>query len=457
MKNRLQKLWDEVMPDSGPCPQPDVKKIQHRVNAALDGRPHTVPRRILRLAVVAAAAVLLLTGAFAASGVLELPLHNALSAFFWGENPENAIAMMTITPVSVEDDNYTMTATSSLADGNKLYFTLLIEAKNDAARERLQSTDFAGLLSFRIPGSHSYGFSGEIAPEDGVLHIDVSATWRAGKNASARLNLMDEGIWLDFPVKPVRSVTLKVDADCQGVGGMGYAAGGPVTVDMVEISPLSYTLRYTASQLHVYPAPYFLFQDGSIRTVGQMGALGPSGGSDYGLFNQYPGRQRFSWQFGSVQDLSLMEAIVFGNTAYPLDGGDSYEVDVSAIPQPFVMPLGAQTPEGDWFIPLFALCEGLGADCRWDETAGVAVASFRDTTVTFTVGDKVIQVDGQWNWNTTEVDAAPAYQDGELWVDAVALLRTAWSIHLDAAVGDRDSIQKTEDGSVIFTSWVVNP
>ena len=456
MKKRLQKLWDEVMPDSGPCPQPDVKKIQHRVNAALNGRPHSVPRRILRLAVAAAVAVLLLTGAVAASGVLELPLHNALSAFFWGENPENAIAMMTITPVSVEDDNYTMTATSSLADGNKLYFTLLIEAKNDAARERLQSTDFAGLLSFRIPGSHSYGFSGEIAPEDGVLHIDVSATWRAGKNASARLNLMDEGIWLDFPVKPVRSVTLNVDSDSQGIG-REFTEGGLVTVDRVEISPLSYTLRYTASHLDTYPVPYFLFQDGSIRTMGQMKASEPSGGSDYGLFNQYPGRQKLSWQFGSVQDLSLMEAIVFDNMAYPLDGGEPYEVDVSAIPQPFVISLGEQTPEGDWFIPLFALCEGLGVDCRWDETAGVAVVSFRDTTVTFTVGDKAIQVDGQWNWNTTEVDAAPAYQNGELWVDAVALLRTAWSIHLDAAIGDRDSIQKTEDGSVIFTSWVVNP
>lgn len=457
MKKRLQKLWDEVTPNSGLCTQPEVKKIRRQVDAVLDSRSRAVSRRILRLAVAAAAAVLLLTGAVAASVVLELPGHNALSAFFWGENPDSAIAMMNINPVSVEDDNYTMTATSSLADGNKLYFTLLIEAKNDAALERLENPDFGDLLSFRIPGSHSYGLSSEIAPVDGVLHIDVSATWRAGKSASARLNLMDEGLWLNFPVKPVRSVTLKVDADCHGVGGMGYATGGPVTVDMVEISPLSYTLRYTASQLHVYPTPCFLFQDGSIRTMGQMGASGPSGGSDYGLFDQYPGRQKLSWQFGSVQDLSLMEAIVLGGTAYPLDGGDSYEVDVSAIPQPFVIPLGEQTPEGDWFIPLFALCDGLGADCRWDEAAGVAVASFRDTTVTFTVGDKVIQADGQWNRNTTEVDAAPVYQDGELWVDAAPLLRTVWSIELNAAIEDWDSAQWAEDGSAIFTSWVVNP
>ena len=30
----------------------------------------------------------------------------------------------------------------------------------------------------------------------------------------------------------------------------------------------------------------------------------------------------------------LPEAIVFGNMAYPPDGGEPYEVDVSAIPQP---------------------------------------------------------------------------------------------------------------------------
>lgn len=457
MKKRLQELWDEVTTNRGSCTQPEVKKVRQQVDAALNGGPRAVSHRTLRLAIIVAAAVLLLTGAAAASVVLELPGHNALSAFFWGENPDSAIAMMSITPVSVEDDNYTMTVTSSLADGNKLYFTLIIEAKNDEAWEQLEHTGSAELLSFRIPGSHGYGFGGDGVPAEGVMRIDVSAAWRAGKSASARLNLMEKDLWLNFPVKPVRSITLKVDADCQGVGGSGYAAGGPVTVDRVEISPLSYTLRYTASQIHTYPAPYFLFQDGTILTMGQMRASGPSGGSDYGLFDQYPGRQKLSWQFGSVQDLSLMEAIVLGGTAYPLDGGKPYEVDVSAIPQPFVIPLGEQTPEGDWFIPLFALCDGLGADCRWNEAAGVVVASFRDTTLIFTVGDQAAQVDGPWSWNPSEADAAPVYQDGELWVDAATLLRTVWSIELNAAIKDWDSAQWAEDGSAIFTSWVVNP
>ena len=459
MKNHLQELWDQVSPDSGPCPQPDAENVRRRVSAALGEQPRAaLPRRALRLALACAAAVLLLTGTALAAGELIPPEFNVLSTHFgWGGNPADAIAMMTITPVSVEDDNYTMTVTSSLADGSKLYFTVVIEAKNEQARERLEHTGFGDLLSYRIPGSSGYGSSGGTAPEDGVWHIDVSATWRAGKSACARLNLMDEGIWLEFPVKPVRSLTLEVGAESQGMGGMAYAAGGPVTVDTVELSPLSYTVRYTAGQPDAYPVPYFLFQDGSIRTMGQMRALGPSGGSDTGLFSQHPGRLRNTWEFGSIQDLSQMKAIIFGGTAYPLDGGEPYEADVSAIPRPFLLPLGEQTPEGSWTVPLSALCGGLGADYQWDETSGTAAASFRDTALTFTVGSKTVQVDGPWSWDSTEEGSAPVYRDGELWVDSAALFRTVWSIDLDASVGDWDNAQWTQNGSALFTTWVVNP
>lgn len=458
MKNRLQKLWDEVTPCSGPCPRPDVKNVRRRVDAALDGRPRAVSRRTMRLA-IAAAAVLLLTGAALAGGELIPPEFNVLSNnFSWTENPDDAIAMMNITPVSVEDGNYTMTVTSSLADGNKLYFTLLIEAKNDEARLRLQESDgnVNDLLLYRIPRSNSLGTLSGYDAETGSLFIDVSAAWRPAKSAGVRFELMDRGIWLDFPVKTVRSLTLKINAEAEGTGSVKNI-GDPVTVDRVEVSPLSYMLRYTAPDLDIYPVVYFLFRDGSIRTASQLKVSGPTGGSNYGLFDQHPGRFKFSWKFGSVQDLSEMEAIVLGGTAYPLDGGDPYEVDTSAIPQPFVIPMGEQASRGYWFIPLFALCDGLGADCRWDEATGVAVASFRDTTVTFTVGSKTVQVDGPQSWNASEEGDAPAYRDGELWVDGKILLRTAWSIELTAAIEDRRNVQKAEDGSAIFTSWIVDP
>ena len=460
MKNRLQTLWDEVMLDRGPCPQPDVKKVRRRVDAALDSKHHIVPRRALRLAMAGTAAVLLLTGTALAGGELIPPEYNVLNAMFtWGgrENPEAAIAMMTITPVSVEDDNYTMTVTSSLADENKLYFTLLIEAKHDEARERLETTEAGELLSLRVSGSNSYGISGEISPVDGVWHLDVSATWKAGNSASVRLNTMDENVWLTFPVKPVRSLTLEVNAEGLGLGGDNCIHGAPVTVSTIKVSPLSYAVDYTSAEITVRPVVYFLFKDGSLLTMGQMDVLGPSGGSAHGMFNQYPGREKLSWRFPSVQDLSLMEAVVFGGMAYPLDGGEPYEVDLSAIPQPFAIPTGELLDSLNPSIPLFALCDGLGADYEWDEAVGTATASFRGTTLTFTVGNKTAQVDGPWNWDTSEEAAAPVYQDGKLWVAADSLLRTVWSIKLEAAAEDSENAEAREDHSVAFTTWVVNP
>ncbi len=461
MKNRLQELWDKVTPDSGPCPQPDVKKVRRRVDKALDGRPRAMPRRVLRLAIVAAAAVLLLTSTALAGGELIPPEFNVLSGnFLRGENAANAIAMMTITPVSVSDDNYTMTVTSSLADGNELYFTVLIESKNDEARERLERTEFRDLLSYRIPGSSSHSSSGEIAPENGVWHIDVSASWRPGKSASVRLNTMDEGIWLEFPVKPVRSITLKVNAGGQGMGDTGHAAGGPVTLKTVEISPLSFHVDYTTPYSDQgVPVLYFLYKDGAIKSMGQLHSVHPSGhgGPDslFGSSETYRGQSTYS--FPSVQDLSLMEAVIFEGTAYPLDGSEPYEVDMTGFVQPFTVPVGNLLGDSaDFSVPLFALCDGLGASYEWDEAAGTVSAAYRGRTLTFALDSKLVQRDVE-GWEPWEMYAAPVYQDGELWVDASVLIRSAWDIELTSAIDSWETRQTAEDGLVSFTSWVVIP
>ena len=465
MKNRLQHLWNEVVPGGGACPQPDVKQVQRRVDAALDGKTRAAyPRRVVKMVLACAAAVLLLTGTALAGGELIPPEYNVLSAMFSrGENPETAIAMMTITPMAVEDDNYTMTVTSSLADGNKLYFTLLIEAKTDEAKERLKTTEFSELMSYRISGCNSMGTSGEESPEDGVLHLDVSATWRPAKSASVRLNAMDEGIWLTFPVKPVRSITLKVNAEGQGRGDSHHAAGGPVTLKTVEVSPLSFKLDFTTPYAEQgVPVVAFLWKDGSIQTAGQMDAIYPSGhGGPDSLFGSSDTfRGQYSYEFRSVQDLSLLEAVIFEGMAYPLDGGEPYEVDVSDIPQPFTIPAGELLDGLNPSVPLFALCEGLGADLAWDEETGIATATFRGVPVTFTVGSKAVQCEAiPQGWNAYSMDAAAAYQDGELWLDAYGygLFNLAWGIEMEAAVDDWENQQGREDYSVVFTSWVVIP
>lgn len=458
MKSRLQKLWDEVLPDSGLCPQPDMKQVRRRVDAVLDGRPRILPRRMLALSIVTVAATLLLVGTALAGVELIPPEFNVLSSNFpWGGNYDLVIDAMTVAPVSVDDENYTLTATSSLADGYTVYFTLVIEPKNGEARERLYNAESHNLLSYRIPRSYSNGFSAEYDAETGAMLMDVSASWKPAKSIRVRLNLMDEGIWLDIPVKTVRSLTLKINAEAQGTGSMLDPTGGPLKLKTVELSPLSCAMDYTATKHETYPVVYFLFKDGAVNTMSQMGMGHPSGNSSSRLFNKNLIHFKLRWQFGAVQDLSLIEAFIFGDMAYPLDGSEPYEVDIDTLLQSFVIPSGGLAPGRERTVPLFALCDGLGADCQWDETTGVAVASFRDTTLTFTVGSTTVQVDGQWSRDSFERDAAPVYWDGELWVDAASLFRSAWKVGLQATVEDLENSQIGEDGSVIFTSWLVTP
>ena len=140
MKSRLQTLWDQVLPEGGPCPQPDVKRVQRRVDAALDENPRAFyPWRVLRLAAACAAALALLTGAAAAAGVLPLPELNALNIFYnKGGNAPGADGLMDTQPVIVSNDLFTVTLTSSLADENIVYLTAAVQPKTRWAQSYLE-------------------------------------------------------------------------------------------------------------------------------------------------------------------------------------------------------------------------------------------------------------------------------------------------------------------------------
>lgn len=82
--------------------------------------------------------------------------------------------------------------------------------------------------------------------------------------------------------------------------------------------------------------------------------------------------------------------------------------------------------------------------------------SFHDTTLTFTVGSKTVQVDGPWSQDTSDLRSAPVYLDSELWVYGDGLFHAAWNIDM-TAIMDRENPQRKEDGSGVFTFWLVNP
>lgn len=331
MKNRLQELWNYAVPDGGPCPQPDGKAVQRRVDAALEVNRRTFHlRRKLKLAALCAAALVLLTGAAAVVEVV-WPEYNVLSAFFQGD-AEQWKNMVDTTPVTVSDDNYTLTLTSTLADKSSLFYTVTLEAKNDDAWEAVEerlSDSWGDLWSFRTTASLSLG--GEVDPENRTMYLNVSAGRTWGNHSGIRLELMKEGVWLNFTFIPVSDLRLNIDADGQGKnrGYMPSPLEGPVTLKRLTLSPFTIEAEYLTDDTEIFPVLYFLWEDGTYTEVESI--LGGDGhGSGHGTGGG-PSKMTMSYTYRSPQDLSTLEAVVFGGMAYPLDHGEPYEVDLDAL------------------------------------------------------------------------------------------------------------------------------
>lgn len=333
MKSRLQTLWDQVTPEGGLCPQPSPWAVRQRVDVALDKNRRTFHLgRKLKLAALCAAALVLLTGAAAVTEmVLAPPTYNVLSAFFRGDAAPWE-GLMDFQPVSVSDDDYTLTVTSTVADESTLFYTFTVEAHSDQAWEALQkqmSESFYGLFSFRSHGSLST--DGEVDPEKRTYYVDVCTERGWGSTAAVRLNLMEEGKWLSFSYRPVSSLKLTIGAEGQGSGGWAYPElAGPVTLKRLTLSPLTIEAEYTTERTELFPVLYFLWEDGTYSQVQSLRG-GEGSGSGHGVVGE-AWDYTSSHSFDSVQDLSQLEAVVFEGMAYPLDKGEPYPVDLDALP-----------------------------------------------------------------------------------------------------------------------------
>lgn len=333
MKSRLQTLWDQVSPEGGPCPQPNPWGVRRRVDAALDKKRRAAhPWRALKLTALCAAALVLLTGAAAVTElVLAPPTYNVLSAFFQGDAAPWE-SLMDFQPVSVSDDNYTLTVTSTVADKGTLFYTLTIEAHSDQAWKALElqkRESFYDLFSFRSHGSISIG--GEIDPELRTFYVSICTSRGWGSSAGIRLNLMNKGKWLSFSYRPVSDLKLNINAEGQGTGGWAWPdLAGPVTLERLTLSPLTLEAEYTTGDFDLFPVLYFLWEDGTVSGVEPLlGRAGHGSGHDSGDGNK---KVTKSYSFPAVQDLSKLEAVVFEGMAYPLDKGEPYPVDVDALP-----------------------------------------------------------------------------------------------------------------------------
>ena len=456
MKAPMRELWDDVTPLGGPCPAPRPGEVARLVNEALDADPSERRRHMrqkMRTAALLAAALLVLTGSvFAAARN-----WTVLDAFFGGSSEEGE-ALMNDQTYSVSDDNYTLTVTSSLADEAAAYLTVTVTAKTPEAAEALMADDFENMDTWEVevPHTEENTVAGVImvslsTGEEKALRTETSRTWhmelRLGstpETVSIRLGAMEKDLWLEVPLTLAESVTVAVNAPGTGAGAYDNAAGGPVTLRTVTLSPLGLTLDYTYSE-EARAVPAFLGTDGTLYTWSQLVSDLAKGGSSRPEGEVTAVSAKYA--FRSVQDLSALEAVVFEGTAYPLDGGAPYAVDVSGLPVPFHLPLVDRIAEGYGFaVPVRALSEGLGGTCTWDNDNRSAAVTFRGVTIVLTEGETTALVDGE----AVEMYYAPVIRNGRMSADP-GVFCDSWLLELYAV---------TVDGSVELadgSAWVVVP
>ena len=460
MRDRMQALWDDVVPLGGTCPQADPAAVKRRVNAALNAVPserRTYMRQKIRLAAAAAAVVGLLAGtALAAAGQ-----WNVLDFFYEGDTSP-AVNYVNNQVYSVSDDNYTLSVTSSVADTRSAYLLVTVEAKTDVAKATLMADDFENISTFDL-----YTLSGDTANpeaalcgfgygEDELLRTGSSrsygmSTHEMGPAYALRLRagFMEDGLYVDIPLTSVKPLSLEINAEGTSFGTTHNVKGGAsLTLDSISLSPLSLHMEYS------YPAgggeaePLLLFRktDGTLLSWGQV--VGTSGGM-FATGEEDSGTAFISadYRLRSVRDLSRLDAVIFNGMAYPLDGGAPEAVEIAPALYPFQIPLMEPLSESSGYsVPVRALCEGLGVECIWDNEAQTAAMTYRGVTIVLTPGSTTALVNGQ----PVEMYDAPAVQDGKLAAECQVFM-DAWQLDMSAAYEDGNA----EDAQRV--AWLVIP
>lgn len=353
MKNRLRSLWNEVLPGSGPSPQPDPGAVCRRVSAAVGG---VRPRGRAPVYALACLALVLLIGAAAAAGVLPLPDSNALSVFYnWDHDDPEAEALVDMQPITVSNELFTVTITSILADDNVFYLTATTQAKTHWAERYLDQDDMITptfYLEYLSPSRNPGAAMTHYLPYDSATKSrSVEMNYGMPEDGRLALHVYDpmggpckEGTCsggdcrVEFTVKQAETRTLSICANGEALY-MGRRPGRhpatvPVRLIWAHVSPLGLRLDYLGpeegSEANYVPAVRFLWTDGTVSTMEQLGVKFSSGGGSGDTGGT------FEWEkqlvFDSVQDLERLEALVFENVAYPLDGGEPYEIDGNALP-----------------------------------------------------------------------------------------------------------------------------
>ena len=469
MRQHLDQLWRQVYPDGTPCPTVRPGDIRSRVNAALDAAP-SERRQPMRhktrfAAILTAAAVALGSTALAVTVQWDV-----LDAFFRGDTSPAETLVDRQAP-SANDENYTFTVESSVSDGDTAYLVVRVDALTEDAAVQLYSKYFLNMDTFSV---YPVADPEEPIPEDlgvdeqtgcniparnamsmGIREIkqaatQTSRTWQldvsldsneAANYLHARLCYMNRACTIALPLSPAESVTLDIGASGPGSPTSENTQGGTITLESVTLSPFTCQIaaRHEDGNKEVDPLIFFLLEDGTLRTSGQL------------LFHSKTsyhsdGTADYSYQFQEVLDLSQLSAVVFDGTAYPLDGGAAYGVEVDPRLYPFQLPLMDRLSEDSGLaLPLEALYEALGASYTWDGEAQTAVCSYRGVTLELTVGSRTALVNGV----PVALEDAPTLQNG--------ILAVGNDISDFLGLNTFVVYNTEEDGFLDYLCWIVIP
>lgn len=448
MKDRMGELWRAVELEGEPFVA-NEKSVLGRVNGALNAVPSErqgYMKYKMRRVVLAAAAALLLAG----SALAAASQWDALSVFFQGDTAQVQAYMQSPNTV-VEDENFAVTLESSVSDGRNVFLVLTVKALTVEARDQFAKpgeTDLSaiscwverpmaagGLEQIRI-GTQQFGVQEERSTEDSrSFQMQITSLPGDATRVWLEFEFLPEGKMLDIPLDhAVGTIDLAVDVTAKARDGEDYTFKG------AAVSPLTFQFYYKSpgEQGALWPVYFLQMADGSICTPRQV--AGPAWGQQGLEADSY----MESYAFPQVRDPSDFKAVIVEGTAYPMDGSATYPVTVDPKLAPFRMPLlpGAHR-NGPYLLPAQVLCGNLGAAYQWDERAQTATLSYRDITLSVTLGSKTMGMDGE----VIDLDYPPVLREGALYLDPIPVFEL-WRLVTRMEFSGEASIPR---------AWIITP
>lgn len=394
----------------------DIKRrVAQKLGDAPAERERTkkMKRKILISSVVAAA--LCCTAAVAAVN------NDYLRHFFTGDT--SAVeAEVKNEPVSARIGDFQVTLLQSLCDDTSAYLSVSFQALSETAKQQLDNL-FTWYISVDIPSKSGsscsfYELKDQRTEDTAVYLLNVSGLENTDREPLS-IHLLDpndeqlDGALLIDTANALSTTTLTPHQKVLSYGelDLGHASNlsdteAELTVETVTLSPLSLHVTYTMKDGQAGRDGYLFFemQDGTICSLNHL----TSGFTSSSYTNISAGKANA--QFRKVTYFAEIKSIVLGGTAYPLDGGEPYTVTVDEHFTPFILRpvIRDENAEEPMWVPVRALCEGLGAALKQD---GEQIEiTYCGETYVFPIGEASFTVPGE----ETAVSVTTELVDGEL-------------------------------------------